>query len=284
MAFSVTAQSLTDGLNFVVVSPDGIIGYTTYEALRAALGMSVTASVTVTITPTSTSTVTPPPGTPLDFVIDSVAFAPPSPAAGEPILARAVVRNAGGTAAGPGTVIGVGFRSPAGVNPPLAWHDTYDGGLAPGASITLTANSGTFTLGAGTIVIEAHVDDIDRWGALETNKANNFFSATLVVGAAPPASTSFFVDVEPTTLTFNPGGSLNAGVSVTFLSVVQNSGNIPVNGGVCEFRVNGSLVASPALPAIGAGASSTLSTAWTTQAGTNVVTATLVGVTGNTPS
>lgn len=239
-----------------------------------------TAQISVTV-----EAAPPPPG-PVDLVVDDIIFAPAAPDTDDPIQVSAVIRNAGGTAVPAGTIIGVGFRSPAGVNPPLAWSDTYNTGLSAGGTVTLAANGSpggtpTFTLtSAGTYPIEAWVDDVDRLGATEPNKGNNIRIENLTVTAVAPTP---FVDATPGTPTFSPS-SPQTGNTVTITVNVQNLGNIPVNGGSCEFRVGSTLIATVALPAIAAGSSQNVSTTWTAgSAATYTISATLINVTGNAP-
>lgn len=227
----------------------------------------------------------PPPG-PVDLVVDDIIFSPAAPDTDDPIQVSAVIRNAGGTAVPAGTIIGVGFRSPAGVNPPLSWSDTYNSGLTAGGTVTLAANSSpgsttTFVLtSAGTHPIEAWVDDVNRLGITEPNKGNNTRIENLVVTAV--ASTPF-VDATPSTPTFSPS-SPQTGNTVTITVNVRNLGNVPVNGGSCEFRVGSTLIATVALPAIAAGGNQNVSTTWTAgSAATYTISATLINVTGNAP-
>lgn len=220
---------------------------------------------------------------PADLVIDDIIFSPANPSPTDAITMSAVVRNAGGTAVPSGTIIGVGFRHPAGVNPPLCWSDTYQDGLAPAATVTLVANSSpsgsaTVTLAAGSYEIEAWVDDVDRLGSLETNKGNNTRVETLTVTGTGAAK---FVDVTPVDITFSPS-SVTPGQTVTVGTAVKNNGNIPVNGGSAQFLVDGLPISTVALPAIAAGGQQTVSTNWTpANADTYDVQVVLVNVTGN---
>lgn len=220
---------------------------------------------------------------PADLVVDDIIFSPASPTPSDNITISAVVRNAGGTAVPSGTIIGVGFRHPAGVNPPLCWTDTYTGGLAAGASVTLAATnspsgSATIQLAAGSYDIEAWVDDVDRLGALEVAKGNNIHVETLVVSTG---GSTKYVDVTPVDITFSPA-TATPGTTVTIGAVIANNGNIPVNGGSCQFKVNGSTVSTVALPAISAGGQQTVTTNWAASgAGTYDVQVVLINVTGN---
>ncbi|NLN08764.1 MAG: glycosyl hydrolase, partial [Methanoculleus thermophilus] len=65
------------------------------------------------------------------------------------------------------------------------WSDTHTGSLAPGASITLTANGGsvgaTWKAITGTHTVKATVDDVNR--IAESNENNNIMSKVIVVKA-----------------------------------------------------------------------------------------------------
>ena len=96
---------------------------------------------------------------------------PNNPAVGVPVLFSAVVKNIG-EAPTPKVTHGLAFYID-GVE--ATWADTYSGPLAPGETVTLTANNGakgkTWTAIAGSHDISAKVDDVDR--IRETNEANN---------------------------------------------------------------------------------------------------------------
>lgn len=270
----------------VTLTTQAVFGAAATEQLSGVIsGVSMETNTSNNSTQITVSVGTPPSG-PVDLVVDDIIFSPAAPDTDDPIQVSAVIRNAGGTAVPAGTIIGVGFRSPAGVNPPLAWSDTYNTGLAAGGTVTLAANGSpggtpTFALtSAGTYPIEAWVDDVDRLGATEPNKGNNIRIENLTVTAVAPTP---FVDATPGTPTFSPS-SPQTGNTVTITVNVQNLGNVPVNGGSCEFRVGSTLIATVALPAIAAGSSQNVSTTWTaSSAATYTISATLINVTGNAP-
>ena len=108
---------------------------------------------------------------------------------GTAVTFKAVVRNAGSAATPSGVIHGVGFRVDGRT---VTWSDTYVSSLAPGASVTLTANGGadgsaTWTAEAGLHTVEAYVDDADR--IVESNEDNNRRSTTLAVDPAPTTAT-----------------------------------------------------------------------------------------------
>src|SRR5262249_13945320 len=95
-----------------------------------------------------------------------------------------------GTAATPnGIVEGIGFLVDGAT---VTWSSNYTSSIAPGSSVTLTANDGPsgnmWTATAGTHTVQAFVDDVNR--IAESNENNNTLSSTLTVGvpvgATPP--------------------------------------------------------------------------------------------------
>jgi hypothetical protein len=121
-----------------------------------------------------------------DLVVLSVTMTPASPAEG-PFTFSAEVQNVGGTATPDGVVIGVAFVVD-GVG--VTWSDTHAAALAPGATVTLTANNGTsgaaaFTASAGTHTLGAVVNDINRFDECSTDN-NATTTQRFDVPAAPP--------------------------------------------------------------------------------------------------
>src|SRR5260370_472583 len=112
-----------------------------------------------------------------DLVITAVTVSPANVAPGQPPTFSATVKNQGGAAVTfSATVQNVGaVATPAGVivgvrfdvdGIAVSWSDTDTQSLAPGASVTLTANSGpsgksTWSATAGVHTIQAWVDDVN---------------------------------------------------------------------------------------------------------------------------
>lgn len=134
-------------------------------------------------TPTPTN---PSPGTEQpDLIVTGISGSPANPAPGTPVTFSAVVKNQGTAPVPAGTVIGVLFHV-NGVK--TSWSDTFTGGLAPGASVTVTANTGengvkTWTAASGSHQIQAHVDDINR--IAETDENNNILVKPLSGTSTP---------------------------------------------------------------------------------------------------
>jgi major membrane immunogen (membrane-anchored lipoprotein) len=117
-----------------------------------------------------------------DLVVTSISTSPTSPATGNTVTLSAVIKNQGSGASPAGIVHGVLFSIDGN---PTNWSDTDTSSLAPGASVTLTANSGpsgasTWTATAGAHTILANVDDINR--ITESDETNNTLSKTINIG------------------------------------------------------------------------------------------------------
>ncbi|MBQ9887162.1 MAG: carbohydrate-binding protein, partial [Lachnospiraceae bacterium] len=102
---------------------------------------------------------------------------------GSQVVFSATVKNNGNAAVPAGLPIGISF-SINGVSD-VTWCDNFTSGLNAGASVTLTANSGTsainyITLQPGTYSVTAWVDDVNRFPD-ESNEDNNKLTATFTV-------------------------------------------------------------------------------------------------------
>ena len=112
---------------------------------------------------------------------------PTTTAPGSTVIFSATLKNTGTVATPAGVIHGVSFW----VNgTQVSWSDTHTTSIAPGASVTLSANHGptgtrewTAPGTAGTHTLLAHVDDINRLKA-ETDEGDNQYSTPLSVTAA----------------------------------------------------------------------------------------------------
>ncbi len=114
-----------------------------------------------------------------DVVVTDINWTPELPAAGTAVTFSVTVKNAGRGSVPAGVVIG-GVFSVDGQT--TNWTDTYQAGLAPGASAVLTATSGpsglnTWTMKPGTQQVSFRVDDVNR--IKESNEDNNTFATYL---------------------------------------------------------------------------------------------------------
>lgn len=143
---------------------------------------------TTTSSPVSV-TITNPTGQP-DLVVISVTANPANPATGSEVSFTATIKNQGTSPTPNGVIHGVGFYLD-GAKTAANWSDNYTTSIAPGASVTLTANGGvvqgkaTWTAAVGTHTLVANVDDVNR--IAESNETNNTLSTSLVVTNPNPA-------------------------------------------------------------------------------------------------
>jgi hypothetical protein len=117
-------------------------------------------------------------GTP-DLVVTSLSWAPAAPATGSAVRFTATIKNQGTGATPAGVKHGIAFFVDG---RQVTWSDTDTASLAPGASITLTANGGpaalaTWKATAGNHTVQAYVDDSKL--ITETNETNNTLSKPL---------------------------------------------------------------------------------------------------------
>ncbi len=155
------------------------------QVLIVEIGGGATPTPTPTPNPTPTPTPTPNPGGPADLVVASITSSPATPKPGDQVTFSAVIKNQGGTATPDGIIHGVSFTVD-GNDSIKTFSDTNTATLAPGASRTVTANSGaggtpTWTPSTtGTFTVEAHVDDINR--IPESDETNNTLTKSITVG------------------------------------------------------------------------------------------------------
>ncbi|KAF5081923.1 hypothetical protein DSECCO2_105350 [anaerobic digester metagenome] len=137
--------------------------------------------------PTPTPTPTPTPAGKPDLVVTGISWTPANPATGDAVTVKATIKNQGTAPTPAGTKHGVLFTFDDGAAGPGVWSDTHATALAPGASVTVTANGGsagaTWKAAEGTHTVKAHVDDVNR--IAESNEANNIMSKEIVVGSLP---------------------------------------------------------------------------------------------------
>jgi len=139
-----------------------------------------------TPTPTPTPTTPAPSGKP-DLVVTAISWMPANPATGDAVTLSATIKNQGTAPTPAGTKHGVLFTFDDGAAGPGVWSDTHATAIAPGASVTVTANGGsagaTWKAVAGTHTVKATVDDVNR--IAESNENNNVMSKEIVVKNKP---------------------------------------------------------------------------------------------------
>ncbi len=147
-------------------------------------GAGGTASQSTTITVSA-----PPPNLP-DLIVTNISTSPANPTSGQAVTFTATVMNQGIAATPSGVSIGVNFMVDGN---PGSTSDNNIISLAPGASVTLTANLGpgggsgpsTWLASSGSHTVLAVVDPLSR--ITESSKSNNSLSITITVAAAAPA-------------------------------------------------------------------------------------------------
>lgn len=116
-----------------------------------------------------------------DLIVTAITWSPAAPVRGQAVTFSATIKNQGTAATPAGVIHGVGF-SVDGTE--VTWSDLFTSSLAPGASVTVTANSGptgssTWTATSGTHTILAFVDDVNR--IAESNENNNTLTKSMTV-------------------------------------------------------------------------------------------------------
>lgn len=161
-----------------------------------------------------------------DMVVTDISWDPASPASGYAVTMRATIKNQGSASTPAGVIHGVLFTFDDGAAGPGIWSDTHTGSLAPGASVTLTANGGStgskWMAVAGTHTVKANVDDVNR--IEESNETNNIMNKQIVVSTEKP-------DLAVTDISWEPASPTN-GNAVTMRATIKNQGNVSTPAGV----------------------------------------------------
>jgi hypothetical protein len=114
-----------------------------------------------------------------DVLVTDITFTPENPKGGDKVILSAVVKNIGTAPTPEGVIIGVAFNVDGKV---VAWSDNVKTALAPGATVTCTANGGPgWTAAPGKHAVVADVDNIDRFPELD--KTNNKLEKTFTIVA-----------------------------------------------------------------------------------------------------
>ncbi|GAA5042854.1 discoidin domain-containing protein [Thermocatellispora tengchongensis] len=144
-----------------------------------------------------------------DLAVTALTASPSSPVETDAITLSATVRNQGTAASGATAVTFHLGGSPVGT--------AQVGGLAPGASATVTANIGTRD--AGSYPLSAKVDEANA--VIEQNETNNAFTAAGPL-TVRPVDSSDLVAAPVAWTPSNPSG----GDTVTFTVAVKNQGTV----------------------------------------------------------
>ncbi len=174
------------------------------------------------------------------LVVTGVRVLPDHPFAGDTVRLSAVVKNQGTAPTPDNVVLGGIFKLNGSV---IAYEDQYKHSLAPGESVTLTANggggagNGTWLAKPGRYTLGFLVDDVNRIRV--SSKAGNELTAP-----QPLAVVAFN---GPDLVLRRFGWAATAGGGVQFQATVANQGNAPTSGGVplaVQFRLDGAVAAT----------------------------------------
>lgn len=118
-----------------------------------------------------------------DFIVESISWTPEFPEEGDEVIFSAVVKNIGDEPSDEG--IGIGLRFDVGkLGKAVSWNSSYSLSIAPGESVTVTAETGPNGVDFWecgdeyNYLIYAFVDDIKRFPN-EVTRENNVFYTTL---------------------------------------------------------------------------------------------------------
>jgi len=179
-----------------------------------------TPTPTATPTPTPTVTPTPTPAGRPDLVVTDISWEPANPTPGSAVTLKATIKNQGTAATPAGVIHGVFFTFDDGAAGPSVWSDSHTASLAPGASVTLTANGGPagsiWTAVEGTHTVKAHVDDMERM--VESDENNNILTAPITVSRAVPTPTPTATPTPTPTVTPTPTPAGRPDLVVTDIS------------------------------------------------------------------
>jgi hypothetical protein len=185
--YSVIASNITEGVTATTYTDSAVTNGGTYYYVVSALTAAGEG-------PNSTQVAVTMPNLNLpDVIVTAINWSPNPVFAGGNITFRATVKNQGTGPTPAGVVLGVGFSIDGSAN--VSWSGNYSTALAPGGSVTLTADGGptgaTWKATAGMHTLTATADDINRFP--ESNESNNALSVNLAISTGPPKITSTVV-------------------------------------------------------------------------------------------
>jgi len=198
-----------------------------------------------TPTPTATATPTPTPASRPDLVVTDISWEPATPTPGSAVTMKATIKNQGTAPTPAGVIHGVLFTFDDGAAGPGVWSDTHTASIAPGASVTLTANGGsagaTWTAVEGTHTVKANVDDVDRM--VESDETNNVRTEQITVSrvastptptptptVTPTPTPAGRPDLIVTSISWEPKNPVT-GSPVTLKATIKNQGTAPTPAG-----------------------------------------------------
>ena len=169
----------------------------------------------------------------VDLVVTNVTMSPANPAPGQAVSFSATISNFGKNTKPAGAINGVGFLVDG---TKVNWADANTAALAPGQSLTLTANAGpggvsTWAATAGAHTLQAFADDVNR--IAEGDETNNKLSTPFSVG----------IDLTVTNISWSGGSFLpTRNDLLTFSATVKNVGSVATPAGTTigvKFQIDG---------------------------------------------
>jgi hypothetical protein len=197
----------THDLNFEITVPPGATGSVRFAVRMVRdgiewFGQSYAWTIAVSDSPSLP-----------DVIVDSVALSPPDPIVGEQMSFTSVVRNIGSAPTPSGVVIGVGYRVDGGQ---VTWG-AVQGPLAPGASVTVGTQGGTWKATPGDHTLTAVVDDVNRFS--ESNETNNTRSVPFEVQSSPEVANLYAMNIDPANPKGRPSAQQLKAIGVRWLRV-----------------------------------------------------------------
>jgi hypothetical protein len=157
-----------------------------------------------------------------DVIVTAVGWTPNLAFAKNAVTFRATVKNQGTGPTPAGVVLGVGFSIDGSAN--VSWSGSYTTALAPGASVTLSADGGptgsTWNATAGAHTLTATADDINRFP--ESNENNNSLSVPFMISSGPPTINST-LSLTNNALNFSFGATVGLSYQVQYKNQLSDA-------------------------------------------------------------
>jgi hypothetical protein len=179
--YTIIATNVTEGVTATTYTDRAVTNGGTYYYVVSAVNAAGEGPDSAQVSVTLPNTAYP------DVIVTAVTWTPNPAFANNNVTFRATVKNQGSAPTPSGTILGVGFSIDGGPN--VTWSGGYTTALAPGASVTLSANGGptgasTWKATTGRHTLTATADDINRFA--ESNEGNNAMSVSLAISTGPP--------------------------------------------------------------------------------------------------
>jgi hypothetical protein len=191
--YATITTNVTEGVKATTYRDTAVAGGVTYYYVVSAVNPAGEGPDSAQVSVSMPNTSLP------DVIVTAVAWTPNPAFANNNVTFRAAVKNQGAAPTPSGTILGVGFSIDGGPN--VTWSGGYTTSLAPGASVTLTANGGpmgasAWKATAGMHTLTATVDDVNRFA--ESDENNNAMAVNLPISAGPPKVSQIHVTTDNT--------------------------------------------------------------------------------------